>query len=75
VSTYNGESTTTDFVPHPLDGTLAYDSSTGQTGLISGQEIERISWSDELVRRRVWLAPVGGGYHWPANPDALTKPV
>ncbi len=73
MSTYRGQDTVVEHLAHPLDGSLVLDTSTGRTGVISGQQIKRISWSDQVVQRLVWLAPPGGGYQWSADPDGLVK--
>ncbi|MFC5664348.1 hypothetical protein ACFP3U_15310 [Kitasatospora misakiensis] len=57
--------------PHPDVGKPVRHKRDGRTGTISGQLVERNLDTDRLVRRRIFVRPIGGGFEWEADPADL----
>ncbi|MFB7664856.1 hypothetical protein ACFC1R_13035 [Kitasatospora sp. NPDC056138] len=57
--------------PHPGFGTKVRDRRDGRIGTIAGQLVEHDSENGRLLRRRVFVRPLGGGLEWEAEPKDL----
>lgn len=57
--------------PHPHLGRAVRDRRDGRCGTISGQLVERDTETGRLLRRRIFVRPMGGGIEWEAAPQDL----